>query len=91
MLLKVSGAALLEAERSVLSARARRVWAQEQLSGLSKHVQFVHAKFVLFDPLSLQPVVLSGSSNLSTVHCLSGCCTASVGCCRHQSPATMRI
>ena len=43
-------------------------WARETnagLLGLNKHVSFVHSKFLLVDPLSADPIVITGSANFS--------------------------
>ncbi len=40
-------------------------WVKEKLSGLNKNVNYVHNKFMLIDPLSDNPVVVSGSANFS--------------------------
>ena len=40
-------------------------WVKEQLSGLSKYVEYVHNKFMLINPLTDNPVVVSGSANFS--------------------------
>ena len=40
-------------------------WLEEQLTGLSVHVKYIHNKFLLLDPLSNDPVVISGSANFS--------------------------
>lgn len=40
-------------------------WVKERLSGLNKNVRYVHNKFMLVDPLSDDPVVVSGSANFS--------------------------
>ena len=40
-------------------------WVKERLSGLNKNVQYVHNKFMLVDPLTDDPVVVSGSANFS--------------------------
>ena len=37
----------------------------EALTELNKHVEYVHTKFLLVDPLSAAPVVVSGSANFS--------------------------
>lgn len=42
-----------------------RDWVQESLTGLNGHVQYIHTKFMLIDPLSDNPVVISGSANWS--------------------------
>ena len=41
------------------------LWEEEQLTGLNEHVQFLHTKFMLIDPLSGHPTVITGSGNFS--------------------------
>ncbi|SFU87767.1 Phosphatidylserine/phosphatidylglycerophosphate/cardiolipin synthase [Polaromonas sp. YR568] len=43
-------------------------WAREinaKLLGLNKHVSYVHSKFLLFNPLGADPIVVTGSANFS--------------------------
>lgn len=40
-------------------------WKTEKLTGLNTHVQYVHTKFMLIDPLSDDPLVITGSANFS--------------------------
>ena len=40
-------------------------WVKETLTGLNTHVQYVHTKFMLLDPLGAHPVVITGSANFS--------------------------
>lgn len=40
-------------------------WVQEQLSGLNRHVQYIHTKYLLVDPFGDDPVVITGSANFS--------------------------
>jgi phosphatidylserine/phosphatidylglycerophosphate/cardiolipin synthase-like enzyme len=40
-------------------------WLTEKLTGLNPHVQYVHTKFMLIDPLSQDPLVITGSANFS--------------------------
>jgi phosphatidylserine/phosphatidylglycerophosphate/cardiolipin synthase-like enzyme len=40
-------------------------WLKEKLSGLNKNVKYVHNKFMLVDPLSDDPIVVTGSANFS--------------------------
>ncbi len=40
-------------------------WLKESLTGLNLHVQYIHTKFMLIDPLGPDPVVVSGSANFS--------------------------
>ena len=37
----------------------------ETLTGLNDHVNYLHTKYMLVDPLSDDPVVISGSANFS--------------------------
>jgi phosphatidylserine/phosphatidylglycerophosphate/cardiolipin synthase-like enzyme len=40
-------------------------WVKETLTGLNAHVQFIHTKFMLIDPLGADPIVITGSANFS--------------------------
>jgi phosphatidylserine/phosphatidylglycerophosphate/cardiolipin synthase-like enzyme len=43
-------------------------WARETnagLLGLNRHVSYIHSKFMLIDPLSADPIVVTGSANFS--------------------------
>lgn len=40
-------------------------WLRETLSGLNSHVNYIHNKFMLIDPLSDDPLVIGGSANFS--------------------------
>jgi phosphatidylserine/phosphatidylglycerophosphate/cardiolipin synthase-like enzyme len=40
-------------------------WVKEHLTGLNAHVEYIHTKFMLLNPLSDDPVVISGSANFS--------------------------
>jgi len=40
-------------------------WVKETVTGLNTHVQFIHTKFMLIDPLSPDPIVITGSANFS--------------------------
>lgn len=40
-------------------------WLREKLTGLNSHVQFIHTKYMLIDPLGDDPVVITGSANFS--------------------------
>ncbi len=44
-------------------------WADEKLSGLNVNVKYLHTKYMLVDPLSNDPIVVSGSANFSTASC----------------------
>jgi hypothetical protein len=40
-------------------------WLVERLTDLNNHVDFIHTKFMLINPLSDDPVVITGSANFS--------------------------
>jgi phosphatidylserine/phosphatidylglycerophosphate/cardiolipin synthase-like enzyme len=42
-----------------------RQFMQEYLTGLNSHVKFIHTKYLLVDPLTDNPVVVTGSANFS--------------------------
>ena len=44
-------------------------WLKEKLSGLNTHVKFLHTKYLIADPLSDDPTVVSGSANFSENSC----------------------
>ncbi|EPX56879.1 hypothetical protein D187_007315 [Cystobacter fuscus DSM 2262] len=52
-------------DQSEIDAWFHRTWRTEHLSGLNKHVQYVHTKYMLIDPLGDSPLVISGSANFS--------------------------
>lgn len=42
-----------------------RQFVEEHLTGLNTHVRFIHTKYLLIDPLTEHPVVVTGSANFS--------------------------
>jgi phosphatidylserine/phosphatidylglycerophosphate/cardiolipin synthase-like enzyme len=40
-------------------------WVKEKLLSLNKNVHYIHDKFMLVDPLSKSPIVVTGSANFS--------------------------
>lgn len=40
-------------------------WVKEKLTGLNTNVKYIHDKFMLVDPLSKDPIVITGSANFS--------------------------
>jgi phosphatidylserine/phosphatidylglycerophosphate/cardiolipin synthase-like enzyme len=50
---------------SVLERWVARNFADEELTGLNKHVKYIHTKYMLIDPLGDDPIVISGSANFS--------------------------
>lgn len=47
------------------SKKLKRRLLEESLSGLDTHVEFLHTKYMLVDPLSDDPIVITGSANFS--------------------------
>lgn len=50
---------------SFIATNAIDGWLKERLSGFSSNVEYIHNKFMLVDPLSDDPIVVSGSANFS--------------------------
>lgn len=50
---------------SLIEQNILEKWLREKLSGLNRHVRFVHTKYMLLDPLSDDPTVITGSANFS--------------------------
>jgi phosphatidylserine/phosphatidylglycerophosphate/cardiolipin synthase-like enzyme len=55
---------------NVLGKNAFEQWLRERfqaerLSGLNQNVKFIHTKYMLIDPLSDDPIVITGSANFS--------------------------
>ncbi len=40
-------------------------WKAEKLTGLNKHVKYIHTKYMLIDPLGDDPMIITGSANFS--------------------------
>jgi phosphatidylserine/phosphatidylglycerophosphate/cardiolipin synthase-like enzyme len=40
-------------------------WAEEILTGFNVHVRYIHTKFMIIDPLTPDPIVITGSANFS--------------------------
>ena len=40
-------------------------WMAEKLTGLNEHVKYIHTKYMLIDPLSDDPLLITGSANFS--------------------------
>ena len=43
----------------------RTNFGQEELTGVNTHVKYIHTKYMLVDPLSDDPIVITGSANFS--------------------------
>lgn len=50
---------------NVLEENEFNNWMQEHLTGLNDHVKYIHTKYMLINPLSDDPIVISGSANFS--------------------------
>lgn len=48
-----------------LSGDALYGWTEEALTGFNVYVLYIHDKFMLIDPLSDDPIIISGSANFS--------------------------
>ncbi|HEX6901659.1 MAG TPA: phospholipase D-like domain-containing protein [Thermoanaerobaculia bacterium] len=51
-------------DASELDRWGREKWREEKLTGLNQHVQYIHTKYMLIDPLT-DPLVIAGSANFS--------------------------
>lgn len=56
---------------ATFDANAPPGWRRELLNTISGHVRYVHTKFLLVDPLSDDPVVVTGSANFSDASTLN--------------------
>jgi phosphatidylserine/phosphatidylglycerophosphate/cardiolipin synthase-like enzyme len=50
---------------SLLSGDALYSWTRETLSGFNQWVKYIHTKYMLIDPLSDNPITITGSANFS--------------------------
>ncbi len=50
---------------NMLESWYRGKWKDERLTGLNKHVQYIHTKYLLIDPLGDDPMAITGSANFS--------------------------
>lgn len=50
---------------TVLEKWIRQKFNEEELTGLNTHVRYIHTKYMLLDPLSKMPIVITGSANFS--------------------------
>jgi len=56
---------LIGDEEGMIDEWLREEYRGERLSGLNDHVKYVHTKYMLIDPLSEKPIVITGSANFS--------------------------
>lgn len=50
---------------NVLEENMFEHWLKEKLTSLNNHVKYIHTKYLLIDPLSDDPIVITGSANFS--------------------------
>ena len=50
---------------NVLEENLFEHWLKEQVTGFNTHVKFIHTKYMLIDPLSIDPLIITGSANFS--------------------------
>ena len=50
---------------NVLGENKFEHWLAETLTGFNRHVKYIHTKYMLIDPLSEDPLVITGSANFS--------------------------
>lgn len=55
----------------ILKARGEKEELVESLTGLNSHVNYLHTKYMLIDPLSDDPIVITGSANFSKASTVS--------------------
>ena len=50
---------------NVLGENLFEQWLKEHLTGFNRHVKYIHTKYMLVDPLSNDPLIITGSGNFS--------------------------
>jgi hypothetical protein len=50
---------------NVLEENLFEHWLREMLTGFNRHVKYIHTKYMLIDPLSDNPLIITGSANFS--------------------------
>lgn len=50
---------------NVLGENLFEHWLKERLTGFNRHVKYIHTKYMLVDPLSNDPIIITGSGNFS--------------------------
>lgn len=58
---RIAAGAVLDTE----NALHRWIMKKERLTGLNTHVKFIHTKYLIVDPLSDDPLIITGSANFS--------------------------
>lgn len=56
---------LIGDEEGIVDEWLKVEYRGERMSGLNDHVKYVHTKYMLIDPLSEKPIVITGSANFS--------------------------
>jgi phosphatidylserine/phosphatidylglycerophosphate/cardiolipin synthase-like enzyme len=57
---------LIGNKEGALAGWLKAQYRGERLAGLNEHVAYIHTKYMLIDPLSKNPTVITGSANFST-------------------------
>ncbi len=52
-------------DEDVLETWVRTNFGEEELTGINKHVKYIHTKYMLIDALGNDPIVVTGSANFS--------------------------
>ncbi len=50
---------------AIIESNELENWHKENLTNLNRHVRYIHTKYMLVDPLSNNPVTITGSANFS--------------------------
>jgi len=56
---------------SIIESNKLENWHEENLTNLNSHVRYIHTKYMLVDPLSDNPVTITGSANFSEASTIS--------------------
>src|SRR5258708_5175199 len=62
---QIAVGSLIGDEEGAVANWLKQEYRGERLSGLNDHVKYIHTKYMLIDPLSKNPTVITGSENFS--------------------------
>jgi phosphatidylserine/phosphatidylglycerophosphate/cardiolipin synthase-like enzyme len=63
---QIAVGSLIGNEEGAVANWLKAEYRGERLAGLNEHVAYIHTKYMLIDPLSRNPTVITGSANFST-------------------------
>ena len=63
---QIAVGSLIGSEEGAVAGWLKAEYRGERLAGLNEHVAYIHTKYMLIDPLSRNPTVITGSANFST-------------------------